>query len=97
MSRTCPYCSSSEIDEDPSRRLFWSFVDFIDNILGGDATCMGCGMVLEESRIVSDVQFQETGGGAHEVIGKILWRNFKCSSGGCFLKFMIKKQYFIYF
>lgn len=54
---TCPYCNSSEIDEDPSR---------------GDATCMRCGTVLEESRIVADIQFQETSGGAHEVIGKLL-------------------------
>uniref|UniRef100_A0A1I7RPR5 B-related factor 1 n=2 Tax=Bursaphelenchus xylophilus TaxID=6326 RepID=A0A1I7RPR5_BURXY len=57
MGRTCPFCSSSEIDEDPSR---------------GDATCMNCGTVLEESRIVSDVQFQETSGGGHEVIGQFV-------------------------
>ncbi|KAI6183473.1 B-related factor 1 [Aphelenchoides bicaudatus] len=66
MSRTCPHCSSSEIDEDPSR---------------GDATCMGCGMVLEESRIVSDVQFQETGSGAHEVIGQFVSQD-KAGTGG---------------
>jgi transcription factor IIIB subunit 2 len=47
MTRTCPYCLSSEIDDDPAR---------------GDATCMICGIVLEESQIVSDVQFQEIGG-----------------------------------
>ncbi|CAD5210377.1 unnamed protein product [Bursaphelenchus okinawaensis] len=57
MGRTCPFCSSSEIDEDPAR---------------GDATCMSCGSVLEESRIVSDVQFQETSGGGHEVIGQFV-------------------------
>jgi transcription factor IIIB subunit 2 len=55
MGRTCPHCASSEIDEDPAR---------------GDATCMGCGTVLEESKIVSDVQFQEIGGGGHQAIGK---------------------------
>ncbi|KAI6172590.1 B-related factor 1 [Aphelenchoides besseyi] len=57
MGRTCPHCNSSEIDEDPSR---------------GDATCMNCGTVLEESRIVSDVQFQESGSGGHEMIGQFV-------------------------
>lgn len=54
MGRTCPTCNSSEIDEDPSR---------------GEATCMSCGRVLEESRIVSDMQFQENGAGGHSIIG----------------------------
>lgn len=56
MDRICPYCSSTEIDEDSGR---------------GDSTCMNCGMVLEESVIISDVQFQERGGG-HEVVGRNL-------------------------
>lgn len=68
MSRTCPYCNSSEIDEDPSR---------------GDATCMGCGTVLEESQIVADVQFQETGAGGYEVIGESFSYRF-CTSLGVF-------------
>ncbi|KAI1727808.1 transcription factor TFIIB repeat domain-containing protein [Ditylenchus destructor] len=59
MGRTCPYCNSSEIDEDPAR---------------GDATCMECGTVLEESAIVSDVQFQERGGG-HEIVGQFVSRD----------------------
>jgi transcription factor IIIB 90 kDa subunit len=54
MTRTCPFCNSSEIEEDAGR---------------GDAICTGCGAVLEESNIISDVQFQERGGG-QEVIGK---------------------------
>lgn len=53
MTKTCPFCNSSEIEEDSGR---------------GDAICTNCGTVLEESNIVSDVQFQERGGG-HEVIG----------------------------
>lgn len=57
MSRTCPYCNCSDIEENPER---------------GDSTCLNCGTVLEESRIVSDVQFQETRGGGHEIIGKLL-------------------------
>uniref|UniRef100_A0AC34FLZ1 TFIIB-type domain-containing protein n=1 Tax=Panagrolaimus sp. ES5 TaxID=591445 RepID=A0AC34FLZ1_9BILA len=56
MGRTCPFCSSSEIDEDPSR---------------ADVVCMGCGSVLEESAIVSEVQFQERAGG-HDVIGQFI-------------------------
>ena len=34
----------------------------------GTAVCTNCGAVIEESAIVSDVQFQERGAG-HEVIG----------------------------
>jgi hypothetical protein len=55
MSHSCPYCGSTEIDEDISR---------------GDATCMGCGTVLEEGRIVTDVQFHDAGAGGYEVIGE---------------------------
>lgn len=35
---------------------------------------MSCGIVLEESRIVAEVQFLETAGGGHQVSGK---------KGGC--------------
>ncbi|KAL3098432.1 hypothetical protein niasHS_003785 [Heterodera schachtii] len=59
MTRTCPFCNCSEIEEDPSR---------------GDSICTGCGAVLEESTIVSDVQFQERGGG-HEVVGQFVSRD----------------------
>jgi transcription factor IIIB subunit 2 len=59
MGRTCPHCNSSDIDEDAGR---------------GDATCMNCGTVLEESTIVSDVQFQERSGG-HEVVGQFVSRD----------------------
>lgn len=56
MGRICPYCKSSEIEEDSGR---------------GDAICTDCGTVIEESTIVSDVQFQERSGG-HEVIGNLI-------------------------
>ncbi|CAK5083902.1 unnamed protein product [Meloidogyne enterolobii] len=59
MTRTCPFCNSSEIEEDAGR---------------GDAICTGCGAVLEESNIISDVQFQERGGG-QEVIGQFVSRD----------------------
>jgi len=59
MTRTCPFCNSSEIDEDTAH---------------GEATCMSCGCVIEESAITSDVQFMEKGGGGHEMIGKLKGR-----------------------
>ncbi|KAK6103401.1 Transcription factor TFIIB repeat family protein [Brugia pahangi] len=57
MSRKCPNCGSSEIDDDSAR---------------GDSTCMGCGTVLEESTIVSDVAFQENAGGGHSLVGQFI-------------------------
>ncbi|EPB70880.1 TFIIB zinc-binding protein [Ancylostoma ceylanicum] len=55
MTRTCPHCGSSDIDEDAGR---------------GDATCMACGTVLEESIVVSENQFQERAGGSgHTLVG----------------------------
>uniref|UniRef100_A0A7E4V1A2 B-related factor 1 n=1 Tax=Panagrellus redivivus TaxID=6233 RepID=A0A7E4V1A2_PANRE len=59
MGRTCPFCSSSEIDEDPSR---------------ADVVCMSCGSVLEESAIVSEVTFQERAGG-HDIVGQYVSRD----------------------
>lgn len=59
MTRVCPSCGSSEIDEDSAR---------------GDSTCMSCGTVLEESAIVSELQFQERGGG-HQIVGQFVGRD----------------------
>uniref|UniRef100_A0AC35UCL4 B-related factor 1 n=1 Tax=Rhabditophanes sp. KR3021 TaxID=114890 RepID=A0AC35UCL4_9BILA len=59
MVRTCKFCGSSEIDEDVSR---------------GDSTCMNCGTVLEESTIVSDVQFQERAG-VSSMVGQFVSRD----------------------
>lgn len=56
MVRVCPHCGCSDIDEDAGR---------------GDATCTGCGTVIEESIVVSDNQFQERAGGSgHTLVGK---------------------------
>ncbi|CAD6199082.1 unnamed protein product [Caenorhabditis auriculariae] len=56
--RTCPHCGCGEIDEDAAR---------------GDATCMGCGTVLEESIVVSENQFQErSGGSGHTLVGQFV-------------------------
>ncbi|CAI5441846.1 unnamed protein product [Caenorhabditis angaria] len=68
--RSCPHCGCSEIDEDAAR---------------GDATCMGCGTVLEESIVVTENQFQERAGGSgHTLVGQFVSaeraasNNFNC-------------------
>uniref|UniRef100_A0A0K0DCQ4 B-related factor 1 n=1 Tax=Angiostrongylus cantonensis TaxID=6313 RepID=A0A0K0DCQ4_ANGCA len=58
MSRTCPHCGCSDIDEDATR---------------GDSSCTNCGAVLEESIIVSENQFQErSGGSGHTLVGQFV-------------------------
>uniref|UniRef100_A0A3B5L1K5 TFIIB-type domain-containing protein n=1 Tax=Xiphophorus couchianus TaxID=32473 RepID=A0A3B5L1K5_9TELE len=61
-SRVCKHCGSSDIDVDQAR---------------GDAVCMGCGSVLEDNIIVSEVEFVETGGGGSLAVGQ-----FVSSEGG---------------
>ena len=56
-SKTCPYCKSSDLDTDPAR---------------GDTVCMGCGSVLEENTIVSEVQVQENADGSSSVVGQFV-------------------------
>ncbi|KAK0395108.1 hypothetical protein QR680_001121 [Steinernema hermaphroditum] len=53
----CPNCKWAEIEEDAGR---------------GEATCTKCGTVVEESFIVSEVQFQETAGGGSGLIGQFV-------------------------
>ncbi|EEY66598.1 transcription factor IIIB, putative [Phytophthora infestans T30-4] len=53
----CPTCSCTEID----------VVD-----VSGEAVCVSCGTILEENNIVSSVEFQESGGGAHSVVGQFV-------------------------
>uniref|UniRef100_A0A3Q4BIC8 B-related factor 1 n=1 Tax=Mola mola TaxID=94237 RepID=A0A3Q4BIC8_MOLML len=50
-------CGSSDIDVDQAR---------------GDAVCMGCGSVLEDNIIVSEVEFVESGGGASQAVGQFV-------------------------
>ena len=45
----CRNCGSTDIEEDNAR---------------GDAVCTNCGSVLEDSLIVSEIQFEEVGRGA---------------------------------
>lgn len=57
MPKICPHCQSSELDVDPSR---------------GDTVCMGCGSVLEENAIVSEVSFAENADGSSSVVGQFV-------------------------
>ncbi|GMF53306.1 unnamed protein product [Phytophthora fragariaefolia] len=56
-SGICPTCSCTEID----------VVD-----VSGEAVCVSCGTILEENNIVSSIEFQESGGGAHSVVGQFV-------------------------
>lgn len=51
----CPDCDGTEIDHDPAR---------------GDAVCVDCGRVLEESVIVAEVGFAEDSRGRSNVVGQ---------------------------
>ncbi len=51
----CPNCGGSEIDVDPAR---------------GDAACVDCGTVLQDSVIVAEVGFQEDARGRSSAIGQ---------------------------
>lgn len=63
--KTCKSCGSSELEVDPSR---------------GDTVCTNCGTVLEDSVIVSEVQFEENAHGISSAIGQFVSSE---SSGGC--------------
>lgn len=67
MSLVCSNCGGSDIDTDQAR---------------GDAVCMGCGSVLEDNIIISEVQFQENSIGGASAIGQ-----FVSAEGKSFLKF----------
>uniref|UniRef100_A0A665X632 B-related factor 1 n=1 Tax=Echeneis naucrates TaxID=173247 RepID=A0A665X632_ECHNA len=56
-SRVCRNCGCSDIDVDQAR---------------GDAVCMGCGSVLEDNIIVSEVEFVESGGGGSLAVGQFV-------------------------
>lgn len=55
--QVCSNCGGSDIDIDQAR---------------GDAVCMGCGSVLEDNIIVSEVQFQENNLGGASAIGQFV-------------------------
>ncbi|XP_062433169.1 transcription factor IIIB 90 kDa subunit isoform X2 [Rhea pennata] len=55
--RVCAACGGSEIEVDAAR---------------GDAVCTGCGSVLEDNIIVSEVQFVENSGGGSSAVGQFV-------------------------
>ncbi|XP_014282486.3 transcription factor IIIB 90 kDa subunit [Halyomorpha halys] len=61
----CKSCGSSDLEVDPSR---------------GDTVCTNCGTVIEDSVIVSEVQFEENAHGVSSAIGQFVSSD---SSGGC--------------
>ena len=65
-SRTCQHCGCSDIDVDAGR---------------GDAVCTGCGSVLEEHIIVSEVQFEENAHGGSSAIGQFVGADGKGAKG----------------
>lgn len=56
-TQSCRYCGATEIDVDRAR---------------GDAVCTNCGAVLEDTLIVSEVQFEETAGGGSRAVGQMV-------------------------
>ncbi|KAJ8411686.1 hypothetical protein AAFF_G00153240 [Aldrovandia affinis] len=56
-SRVCKNCGGKDIDVDQAR---------------GDAVCMGCGSVLEDNIIVSEVMFVENSGGGSSAVGQFV-------------------------
>jgi len=81
-SRMCNQCGCTDIDIDTAR---------------GDAVCTGCGSVLEDQIIVSEVQFQENSGGGSSLIGqfvssegKQIWSNISYSINSYMAK-LVKK------
>ncbi|TKS86115.1 Transcription factor IIIB 90 kDa subunit [Collichthys lucidus] len=64
-SKACKNCGSTDIDVDPAR---------------GDAVCMGCGSVLEDNIIVSEVEFVESGGGGSLAVGQFISSEFRAEA-----------------
>ncbi|RZF47495.1 hypothetical protein LSTR_LSTR007422 [Laodelphax striatellus] len=61
----CKSCGSSELEVDPAR---------------GDTVCTNCGTVLEDSVIVSELQFEENAHGGSSALGQFVASD---SKGGC--------------
>lgn len=63
----CPSCDSEDIDYDPAR---------------GDASCIECGVVLEQNLIVNEVGFSEDARGRSNVIGTHIRADGRINSFG---------------
>ena len=57
MSRACPNCGSSHIEQHDA---------------SGHSVCTDCGVVLEENAIVSAVEYVEGASGASSMVGKFV-------------------------
>lgn len=68
--KVCKNCGCADIDVDQAR---------------GDAVCMGCGSVLEDNVIVSEVEFVETGGGSSHAVGRFIAAEGRCKKNPCFV------------
>lgn len=65
--RVCRGCGGTDIELDAAR---------------GDAVCTGCGSVLEDNIIVSEVQFVENSGGGSSAVGQFVSLDGEfCGSG----------------
>lgn len=69
----CKNCGSTDIEEDNAR---------------GDAVCTGCGTVFDDTIIVSEVQFEETGHGSNAAMGQFVSAESK-GSGAFYGKFHV--------
>ncbi|XP_071453684.1 transcription factor IIIB 90 kDa subunit [Hetaerina americana] len=65
-SKKCQNCGCTEIDTDPAR---------------GDAVCTGCGSVLEDNIIVSEIQYEENAHGGSSSIGQFVSSDSKGGGG----------------
>ncbi|CAI5637617.1 unnamed protein product [Oreochromis niloticus] len=66
-SRVCRTCGGSDIDVDQAR---------------GSTVCTGCGSVLEDNIIVSEVQFVEGSGGVSSAVGQFVSADGETPTGG---------------
>lgn len=66
--RVCRGCGGTDIELDSAR---------------GDAVCTGCGSVLEDNIIVSEVQFVENSGGGSSAVGQFVSLDGECRPRCC--------------
>lgn len=64
--RVCRGCGGTDIELDAAR---------------GDAVCTGCGSVLEDNIIVSEVQFVENSGGGSSAVGQFVSLDGRAGTG----------------
>lgn len=65
MPTVCSNCGGTDIEYDSAR---------------GDAVCTGCGTVLEDNIIVSEVTFQEQSSGSSSLVGQFVSNESKLTT-----------------